>query len=176
MKNLMKTIGVGTALVGALAGCSGNGNVKGYNSNQSGEVYSSPVIKPEYGFKVIKRHGNVDEAKPIFIEHGNLYVVGFSGGNFSGQIAKNDARRNAASRAVEAIYGSIETTNKNQRTKIVNGNLFNFQCPKTEMIRIKDKNNNYGFIAETLCNTPLKNYPRKNQLRLKQKLMKGGQK
>ena len=172
MKNLVKYIGRGIAplvLGGALAlgSCASGKNVQVNNlkgrdlnpANARQEVYSSPVIPSDYGFRVIDRNGNVDETKPIYEKDGRLYVVGFSNAHSTEQFARDMAENDARGRAVQYLFKPKIVKNKDGSTKqTFSGILRNFLCSRYEFVTVRDKSNSQGVIVEALCEIPLENY------------------
>jgi len=152
------TLGIGAGVLALAGGCAGE-SVKQINPAQlkkSAEIYQSPVIKPEYGFRVLNRSGNVDETRPVFKENGNLYVVGFSPVYSDEGFARNMARNDATSRMAQEIYGFQEKINRNRKTRITAGFVGPMRCISTEIIRVSNKKGKQGYVVETLCEVPLK--------------------
>ena len=159
-------IGASLALVGA--GCAGTSNVSyreqpRQTQESREEIYSSPVIKSEYGFEVVSRSGNVDVSNSLFEKDGKLYVVGFGTASTHRGMAEHSAWINAASTALRRLYApkvtSKKTEDREERTETINRSLYEFFCPQRNFIKVRDKNGNLGEIVETLCETPLSNYP-----------------
>jgi len=144
MKNLIRKLITGTALIGALAGCSSNSvNYSEQSKTNPAEIYSSPTVRYDSGFEVVGRSGNVDETKPIFKKDSNLYVVGFGKPSHTEVGARISASMNA-------LNNMNKLTGKN--------NLKKFYCPDWEIIKLKDKKIGQLYVVEALCKIPLENY------------------
>ena len=146
--NLLQRLGMGIALVGVL-GLFPMANITGQPTQSRKEIYSSPVIKPEHGFRVISRTGNVDENKHIYIEGGYLYVVGFSSVHKKATDSMADASTNALNKII--------SLNKN-KSPMVDGTptLKEFSCPDYENIKLTDGNGGEEYATEMLCRIALK--------------------
>ena len=74
-------------------------------------------------------------------------------------LARDMAENDARGRAAQYLFKPKIVKNKDGSTKqIFSGFLRNFLCGKYEFITVRDKEGRQGFVAETLCETPLNNY------------------
>ena len=93
----------------ALSGCSSlqlNSNSviveNGQKSNVRGEIYSSPVILADYGFKILNKLGeDIDESAYPQEKGGKTYIVGYSSVYASEVRAREESELNAQYRALK---------------------------------------------------------------------------
>ena len=104
MKRSIRTY-ITSVVLGAamLAGCAttpqGELEIKVQQPIGQKRIYSSPKIRPEWGFKIINKTGDVDESRQEYIEGDDLYIVGFSKTFSSERDARADAYRDAVLKA-----------------------------------------------------------------------------
>ncbi|MCK4589071.1 MAG: hypothetical protein KAT77_01415 [Nanoarchaeota archaeon] len=117
-------------------------------------IYSSPVVKKSWGFRILFKIGDVDKTKLIYIKGDKLYLIGFSRVCAIEKTARRDAERQAVSKLANLTGQS--------RISIL--------PTKANIIKVENKKGETGWVAEVLCWVSLSNFSKKIQKLIKEKV------